>query len=254
MPNFRSLHRCVTAPLAAVLLVAGLAACGGVSPYQGMEADQIFQIASTEYEEGEYANAIQALDRLLLAHGDWERVAEARLMLGQVYFDDGDFLTARSEFGRFLDRYAGHPRSAEAALGICRSLAAMAPKPQRDQGYTQEAMTSCRNVVVDFGGREEAAQAAAISNQLRQTLAEKEYLTGDFYFRRNLFDSAIKYYEFVINLYPESAVAPNALLGVYRANTMIGYEDLAEEARQRLLLEYPESDAAAEVRLDEPGG
>lgn len=242
-----------TALLAAYALVAGLSACGGGNRYQGMEADQIFRIASTEFEEESYGNAIDALDRLLVSHGDWERVPEARLMLGEAYFEDGDYLTARSEFGRFLDRYAGHPRSAEAALGICKSLAALAPKPQRDQGYTQEAMTSCRNVVVDFGGREEAAQAALISNQLRQTLAEKEYLTGDFYYRRNLFDSAIKYYEFVINLYPESDVAPNALLGVYRANLMIGYEDLAEEARQRLLLEYPDSDAASEVRMDESG-
>lgn len=234
-------------------MAAGLSACGGGSRYQNMEADEIFRIASTEFEEESYGNAIDALDRLLVAHGDWERVPEARLMLAQAYFEDGDYLTARSEFGRFLDRYAGHPRSAAASLGICQSLAAMAPKPQRDQGYTLEAITSCRNVVVDFAGREEAAQAAMISNQLRQTLAEKEYLTGDFYFRRNLFDSAIKYWEFVINLYPDSEFAPDALLGVYRANMMIGYEDLAEEARQRLLLEYPDSDAATEVRLDESG-
>ena len=84
-------------------------------------------------------------------------------------------------------------------------------------------------------------------------LTGKEFNTGDFYFRRNLFDSAIKYWEFVINLYPDSEFAPDALLGVYRANMMIGYEDLAEEARQRLLLEYPDSDAATEVRLDESG-
>jgi outer membrane protein assembly factor BamD len=242
-----------TALLAACTIAAGLSACGGGNRYQGMEAEQIFRIASTEYDEGKYGNAIDALDRLLVSHGDWDRVPEARLMLGEAYFADGDYLTARSEFGRFLDRYAGHPRSAEAALGICRSLAELAPKPQRDQGYTQEAMMSCRNVVVDFAGREEAAQAALVSNQLRQTLAEKEYLTGDFYYRRNLFDSAIKYYEFVINLYPESEFAPDALLGVYKSNLMIGYEDLAEEARQRLLLEYPDSDAADEVRLDESG-
>ncbi len=233
---------------------AGLAACGGgSSKYQGIEPNELFQIATTEFSEGNHGNAVDALDRLLVGHGDWDRIPEARLMLGDVYYDRGDFLTARAEYGRFLDRYAGHEGSADASLGICRSLSELTPKAQRDQGYTQEAMSACRNVVVDFAGREQAAQAALISNELRLTLAEKEYINADFYFRRRMYDSAIKYYEFVINLYPESEWAPFALLGVYNANQRIGYEDLAEEARDRLLLEYPESEAAAEIRVSEEG-
>jgi outer membrane protein assembly factor BamD len=234
--------------------VVWLVGCGGgASRYQGVEAAQLYEIATTEFGDGDHGNAIEALDRLLVAHGDWERIPEARLMLGDVYFDRGDYLTARAEYGRFLDRYAGHPRSAEAALGICKSLAALAPKPQRDQGYTQEAMSSCRNVVVDFAGREAAAEAAIISNRLRLTLAEKDYMNADFYFRRRMYDSAIKYYEFVANLYPESEFAPQALLGLYLSNQAIGYDDLAEAARERLLLEYPDSEAAAEARIDEEG-
>ena len=174
-------------------------------------------------------------------------------MLGDVYYDKNDFLTARAEYRRFLDRYAGHPRSADAALGICRSLAGLAPRPQRDQTYTQEAMGACRNVVVDFAGLQQAAEAAQVSNNLRLTLAEKDFLNAQFYFRRRMYDSAIKYYEFVVNLYPESEFAPQALLGLSRANIEIGYEDLAEEARERLFREYPDSEAAQEARADEEG-
>lgn len=234
-------------------LCTALTACGGNSRYQGLEADQLFQIATTEMEEGNYENAAQALDRLLVAHGDWDRLPEARLMLANAYFAEEDYLTARSEYGRFLDRYAGNPGAPDAALGVCKSLAELAPKPQRDQAYTQQAMTACRNVVVDFAGRPQAAEAASISNELRKTLAEKEYLNADFYFRRGLFDSAIKYFQFVVNLYPESEFAPQALLGLYRSNEAIGYQDLADEARDRLLSDYPDSDAAAEVRTDDSG-
>lgn len=237
--------------LAPLLLVfaLGLSACGGgANRYQGMSPEELFRIAETEFADGDHDNAIQALDRILRQHGGWDRVAEARLMLGNVYFDREDYLTARAEYNRFMDRYPGHPSAPDAALGICRSLAQLAPIPQRDQRYTREAISACRNVVIDFAGMEQSAEAARISNALRQTLAEKEFLNAEFYADRNMWDSAIKYYEFVVNLYPESRFVPGALLGLYRMNKAIGYDDLAEDARQRLLDEYPDSRAAVEVR------
>lgn len=230
-----------------MLLATSACGGGGASRYADFSAEELFAMANERFESGDHGEAIQMLDRILIAHGDWSGVPDARLTLGNVYFDRGDYLTARSEYSRFLDRYAGHPRSAEAGLGVCRSLAALAPNPERDQGYTMEAITSCRNVVIDFAGNPAAAEAATISNELRYTLAEKEFLTGEFYFRRKLWDAAIKYYEFVANLYPESEFAPAALLGVYRSNLEIGYDDLAEAARQQLLQRYPESDAASEI-------
>lgn len=241
--------------LLTVALAMGLSACGSSgSPYQGLTPDELFAVAQREFEEGDHDNAIQALDRILLQYGDWERVPEARLMLGDVYFDREDYLTARAEYRRFLDRYAGHAGAPDAALGVCRSLARLAPVPQRDQGYTQEALSSCRNVVVDFAGMDQSADAARIANELRRTLAEKEFLNAQFYFRRELWDAAIKYYQFVVNLYPESEFVPGALLGIYHANMEIGYQDLAEEARERLLREFPDSEEAAEIRIDDSNG
>jgi outer membrane protein assembly factor BamD len=223
-------------------------ACGSANPYQGMDAGALFQRASSEFEEGDYDNAIEALERLTLSYSDWPRIPEARLMLGDARFEKGEYITARTEYQRFLDRHSGHPSSPDAALGACRSLAELAPAPERDQGYTDEGIAVCRNVVVDYAGLPQAREAAEIANGLRTTLAEKDFATADFYFRRKLFDSAIIYYERVARLWPETEWAPRALLGIYRSNSQIGYEDLAEEARQRLLSLYPDSESAAEVR------
>lgn len=242
------------ARLVTLLATAAVHACGGGgNRYQGMEAEALFRLATAEFEEGDYDNAIEVLDRLLIAHGDWPRVPEARLLLADAHFAEEEYLTARSEYQRFLDRHSGHAATPDAALGICRSLAQLAPVPERDQGYTEEAIAGCRNVVVDYAGLPQARQAAEIANELRTTLAEKDYLTGEFYRKRNLHDSAIIYYERVASLYPETEWAPRALLGVYQANVAIGYDDLAEEARQRLLDHYPNSESAASIRGAAPG-
>lgn len=238
----------------AFLALPLLGACGGSNPYQGMEPEQLYLLGVQKYEEQDWTDAIRALDRLLIGFGTHDRVPEARLLLAHAYFGKGDYLTARSEYQRFLDRFANHGEAPTAALGICRSLAALSPEPERDQNYTNEAIAICRNVVLDYAGTEQAREAATLSNEMRLKLAEKEFLNAQFYFRRELWDSAIKYFEFVVQLYPETEFAPRALLGIYRSNLGIGYDDLAEEARERLLAEYPDSPAAAEVRVNGAGG
>jgi outer membrane protein assembly factor BamD len=238
---------------ALVLATAVLAGCGGNDPYQGMDAETLFRLAEAEYAEEDYDNAIEVLERLTINFTDWSRIADARLMLADAHFQDREYLTARSEYQRFRDRFVAHPRAVVAALGECRSLAALAPHPQRDQTHTRDAVTVCGNVAVDYAGTPQAAEAGQLRSSLRFTLAEKEYLNANHYFRRKQYDPAIVYYQFVVALYPETEFAPQALLGLYRANTEIGYDDLAEEARARLVREYPDSEAAAEIHASGNG-
>ena len=229
-------------------MALALFACGGNDPYQGLDADALYRVAETEMAEGNPDNAVEVLERLHLNFGDWPRLPDAGLLLADAHFADEEYLTARSEYRRFLDRFAAHPRAAEAAVGECRSLAQLVPHPQRDQTYTEEAISVCGNVVIDYAGTAQAAEAQEIRSGLRFTMAEKEYLNGNHYFRRRQYDSAIIYFQFVIDLYPETEFAPRALLGLLRSNEAIGYADLADEARTRLLEEYPDSPEATEAR------
>jgi len=227
-----------------------VACSGGANLYQGMDPLSIYQIASKEYEAEEFDNAIQALERILTTYGDWEGAPGARMLLGHSYYEKGDYLSAQSEYNRFLDRYASYEDAPAASLGVCQSLSALSPDLQRDQKYTEEAITICRNVVIDYAGTAQSVEAAEIANQMRIKLAEKELETADFYFKRKLYDSAILYYEFVISVYSDTDFAPWALMGLYQSNLAIGYDDLAEEAKQRLLMEYPESEAATELGIN----
>jgi outer membrane protein assembly factor BamD len=238
-----------------VLALVALAqlACGTSNPYQGMTEEQLFLQGRSRYEAEDYDEAVRALDRFLLAFGSSALVPDARLLLGHSHFGNGDFITARGQYSTFLDRHRGHAESAVAALGICKSLAELSPHPQRDQTYTEDALLNCGNVVQDFGGTPQATEASAIADEMRSKLAQSEYLAADFYFRRRLFDSAITYFEFVVQAYPNTDWAPQALLGIYRANQAIGYDDLAQEARDQLLSQYPDSPAAASVRADAVG-
>jgi len=231
------------------ILVGSLLAwgCGSGPTYQGLSDQDLLRLARTKYEAGDYGDAIKALERLTVSFGTSPLQPDARLLLADAYYAKHDYLTARSEYQRFLDRYPGHEKAPYAALGVCRSLAALAPHPQRDQTYTQQALSVCRNVVVDYAGHEASAKAAAIANEMRARLAEKEYLTGKFYLKRKLYDSAIKYFGFVVDLYPETKWSAWAMLGIVKANEAIGYDDEVKKWKDRLLAEHPDSEAAKQL-------
>ena len=203
-----------------------------------------------EYANHKYDDAVKTLERLLSSFAASDVLPEARMLLADANYAKGDYLTAQSEYNRYLDRYPGTPGSPLAALGACKCLVALSPEPQRDQTYTQDAVSKCRNVVVDYAGTPQSQEAAKLANQMRSKLADAEYQRAEYYFRRKLYDSAIKYYQFVDSLYSETKYAPMALLGIYRANKAIGYDDLAEEARKKLVEKYPDSPEAKSVAAD----
>ena len=224
-----------------------LAACASTSRFEGMDAQTLYGVAVEEYEAGDDGAAAEALDRLLLSFPAFEQAAEAFFLLAESYFRDEQYITATSEYTRFLDRYPAHPRAPDAALGVCESYVGLSPISQRDQTFTQQALTVCRNVMADYRGHAAAERAAQHVQEMREKLAKKDYESGDYYLRRDLYLPSVVYFEQVVESYPETPWAPRALLGIIEAYRAIGYEDEVEEARQQLLSRYPDSPEAREL-------
>jgi outer membrane protein assembly factor BamD len=228
-------------------VLAGVIACRSTPPYQGMEANDLHALAELEFREGDYDEVERALNRLFIAFPSYARTPEARLLLADSYYADEQFITAAAEYRRFIDRYPQDPRAPVAAIGLCHSSAATSPDIQRDQSPTEDAAIVCRNVATDYPGTPQAEEAARIAEQMRLKLAEKLHTIAEYYFRRKFFDSSIMYWDMVERDYPDTVWAPRALLGILRAYERIGYADLVEETRKKILDSYPNSPEAREL-------
>jgi outer membrane protein assembly factor BamD len=218
-----------------------------------MTAEVLHAFAQTEFDQEDYSDAAEAADRLLLVFPDYPQTAEVRFLLARSYFEDERYLLASDEFQRFLQRFSGHLLAPEAAIGVCRAEAAQSPIPQRDQTPTRRAETACRDVARQYQAHPVSAEADSIAVEMRSKLAEKEYMIGQQYFRRNGFDSAIWHWEQLVEQFGETPWAARALLGMACASERIGYEDDAEEYRLRLLNLHPDSEAAREARTNGQG-
>jgi outer membrane protein assembly factor BamD len=230
-----------------ILLGISLQGCASASPYQGMTADQLYEVGAAAYESQDWDEAVRVFERFIFADPTHEQIVPARMYLARAYFNREDYLTSVSEFTRVLDRHPGDALAPEAALGVCRSYVQLSPDVQRDQGYTEQAVSACQNVIQDFGSFEVSVQAEALRDQMQEKLAEKIFVGGDFYLRRKMYDSAIIYFNDVLTAYPQSQTAARALLSLYRCYTAINWDTEAEEAKARLLRDFPDSEAAEEI-------
>lgn len=74
---------------------------------------------------------------------------------------------------------------------------------------------------------------------------EKLYEAGDWDMRRRAYDSAIIYFEDVVEQYPMTEFAPGRVGKIYG---MLEHAEEQEEVRERLLIEYPDSAVAQRHR------
>jgi len=239
---------------AGLFLGAILGGCASSSEFQGMQPDELYAAGAQLFEEGDWRKSTEVFERLLFADPSYPRLVEARMYLARAYFNRGEYITSVSEFTRVLDRYPGHPLAPEASLGVCKSFVAQSPHVQRDQTFTVQAWNSCQNTLTDFRGTEVAVEAEELRNEMELKLAEKIFISGDFYFRRGLYHPGILYFNDLLNQYPRSVWASQALLRLYQSYSSLEWDTEAEEVKDRLLRDFPDSDAAKEIGADQGGG
>lgn len=238
-------------PRRLVLLAVTLAttACGSADPYRGIPPEQLLARAEADFEEEDWGDAIDVLERVTLAFPDFERLADARFLLARAYYEDEKYITSNQEFLNFISRHPASERVPEAALWSCRSVAAQSRISQRDQSETERAAGICQNVARDYTGIDDEVAAAALEifNEMRSRLAKKAFENGEFYTARQQWDPAIIYFEKVVDDYADTEWAPRAIVEIMNAYGEIGYEDEVERWRERLLTSYPDSPQAKAI-------
>lgn len=230
-----------------VALSAALAGCPKELP-KDLPPDELYRLGRTNFEDGHYAQAIEALERLLFQDPSHSKADSAQLLVAESHFKQGQYVSAASEFLRLAQNRPAGPLADDARYQACLSYVELSPRPELDQKYTHEAIDQCRSVVLLYPRSPFASEAQKRIDELTDKLARKEYLTADYYYQRRAYDSAIIYLEHLLDAYKGSDVEPQAMLKLYESYRKVGYAQEAQDIRRRLLAEYPDSPEAAEVR------
>lgn len=229
---------------AALLLLPALGGCAVFRSPPPLTADVAYERGMDAYRAGNWGRAATLLQTWVDASAGDPRLPDVLYALGHARMERGEYLLAASTLLRIVTEYPTHPRQTDARFRTCEAYNELSPRYQLDQEYTETALLYCQSYAEYYPQTPQADTARAWVGALREKLARKEFEAGAWYARRGFLDAAVIYFQRAAGEYPETPVAPAALLRLAETYDRLGYREEAEEARNRLRTEYPQSPEA----------
>jgi outer membrane protein assembly factor BamD len=195
-----------------LMLIAGLllftTACSKKDVTAYMTSKEHFEYAMKFYKKKDYTKAQEQFTVITYKYSGSDVADDAQFYLAESYYFEKDFVLAASEYDRLISSY---PRSefvetAMYQLAICYYK--LSPGYALDQKFTYEALSSIQNFMDLYPKSAKKAEVDSLYQLVHMKLARKEFENAQTYRKVSEYESAIAYYDFVINNYYETEYTP----------------------------------------------
>lgn len=182
-------------------------------PFGQFAQQALLENAYAHYKGDEPESAIAAADRFIKLYPRHPSLDYAYYLRGLANFD--------RDFG-FFQRYIPTDRS------------------QRDQAAALQAFNDFSELVTLYPNSRYAQDAQQRMIYLRNNITEYDVHVARYYIKRGAYSAAVNRGISVVENYPQTTAIPNALAVMLVGYTMLDMNDLAEDTKRVLQLNYPE--------------
>ena len=213
----------------------------------------LFDKSIKDIEHGHYETARLTLNTLINTYDTSEYLAKAKLALADSWYREGGvhgMAEAEAEYKDFILFYPTMEEAAESQEKICNIHYSEMEKSDRDPNNALRAEQECRTLVTQFPNSKFVPQAMQLLRNVQEVLANAEFLTGDFYFKKGSNAAAANRFQGVVDQYPNYSHADESLWEEAGAYGRLGprFRTKEGEALQKLVKDYPLSPRAEEAR------
>lgn len=198
------------------MLLLGLATSGGLVSCSGKPVDEndpasLFEEAEENVKNDQYQIAIDKFRNIRNKFPYSKFAVDSQLRIADVYFLQESYAEAALAYETFKDLHPRHEKVAYAMLRLAQSYANEIPSTvARDAQPAQRAQDAYNDFLARFPAAPEAAEAKKGLTDARTFLADKELDVGNYYFKRDDYDSARPRFSKILEMYPESEAAKEA--------------------------------------------
>lgn len=222
----------------ALLLVAALASCGGISSdvergnldYENYTAQQIFERGEYDLARNNPSVAAQSFAEVERLYPYSDLTKRAVIMQAYAHHRDENYEESRSAAQRYIDFYPTDEDAAYAQYLLALSYYDQIDEVGRDQGLTFQALQALRKVIEIYPDSEYARSAKLKFDLAFDHLAAKEMEVGRYYLKRDHFTAAINRFRVVVEDFQTTSHTAEALHRLVESYLSLGLTDEAQTA------------------------
>ena len=191
-------------------------ACSGKAPVKAtseeFNVEGSFEKANKLIDDKEYEKARALL--LEVKNRDLtKKIAPlAQLRIADSYVKEGKPELAAAEFRKFLEIYPDHRHASYAQYQIAMIYFNQIESPERGYGAAAKALEEFEKLKKDFPRNPYKDLIDLRIEKCRNTIADYEFLVGEFYLKRDDYKAAISRFETLLNKFPDYKNEENLLL------------------------------------------
>lgn len=245
--------------LAAALLLA-LAACSKHVTFSGEAkllptAEENYKAGEELLKDGSYPEAQKFFDYVKTKFPFSKYAALADLRSADAKYKQGQFAEAADAYNQFLKLHPSHEEADYAEFRVGESFfrdapsefALFPPAAEKDLRQVKKASDALHVFMTKYPRSKHLPEAKKLLAEIDGRLAAHEWYVGEFYFKRGHWAGAAGRYEALVDRYPTSKHAPEALLKAARSWVELGEKFRARTDLQKLIVEHPQDPRRAEA-------
>lgn len=246
--------------IAFVALIAAVSGCswfgrGKGDPIDTLPVEQLYQRGVDALDSGNSELASRTFQRLIARFPFGPYTEQSHLNLAYVQYKDHKPEDAYSTVNRFIKTYPTHRHIDYAyylrgLINFNRSAGFLEryvgqDMTQRDQANVRQSFDDFGSLVSRYPRSRYAEDARQRMIYLRNTMAQSELNIALYYLQRHAYVASSNRAKSIIETYPRSPQAGDALAVMMQSYAGLGQEDLSKDARRVLELNYPDHPALA---------
>ncbi len=211
-------------------------------PIESQSPEDIFASAQKELAAGNPRRAAKMFDEIerLFPYSDLAK--RAMLLSAFSSYEASDYDDAITSAERYVGFYPSDDRTDYARYLVAQSYYEQIVDVGRDQGITEEALSSLRELIARHPKSEYVDDARLKLDTAMDQLAGKEMTIGRYYLKRGNYLAAINRFQSVVKRYDTTSHVQEALHRLVEANLSLGLVEEAKSAGAVLGHNYPGSD------------
>jgi outer membrane protein assembly factor BamD len=208
-----------------------------------LDKETIFEQAEALYQEKEYARSRDLFGFVYDTFPNDPLGHKAALRVADTYAikrDVGNLTEARLRYRDFANRYPNDPDRDYALFMVGQTYSARKLRPDRDLSDIGEALAAYQQLIALYPNSKHLAEAEAQVLELRELLAEHDWLVADFYRKNRFYQGALWRLEYIVENYPNYSKIELVNSRISELQTLIQEREAAWKKRLEELQKQPE--------------